>query len=465
MAWEYLDNLKELTGTPCSFTNGITWNDFLSYIPSSGYPSTTGDVITLGNIGAYSYQAEYDGQTSITETSYGLKIEWYTNIYLSTGQSTGSFSVYVYQNNDWYGIAGLYGLMQKGSFRFAVNHELQQAVPVLVRSFYNSPWYTDFSTNLYIPQANRELLYQVLMNGIPSQYEWTPVSSVYGKLGTINLSKLKDINDGEPVTGASSSAVNLTDKSLINILVGNVIVDDNKVGVEYSIPSGTYEYIKLVYKQDSEPEDASDGTAIDLEIGDGVIGISGINDGNTYFFKIFTDINASQAYEFTTEKPVVPPEYESYIDIINGSGFWWKNWPNKNYYNANQEGMTIYPPTLLSWISNYDDYSYSFTPTAARSQYCYVCNIQDVYITSNNNVYSVNYVISGSQQAFLYNNNPGWLGNVFTNQTFATCYLGQNPDGTTMSTSGTLAQVLSWMSYRFRNVNIYVDNVCWSKVN
>lgn len=296
-------------------------------------------------------------------------------------------------------------------------------------------------------------------------YAWTPVSSVYGKLGTINLSKLKDINDGEPVTGASSSAVNLTDKSLISILVGNVIVDDNKVGVEYSIPSGTYEYIKLVYKQDSEPEDASDGTAIDLEIGDGVIGISGINDGNTYFFKIFTDINASQAYEFTTEKPVVPPEYESYIDIINGSGFWWKNWPNKNYYNANQEGMTIYPPTLLSWISNYDDYSYSFTPTAARSQYCYVCNIQDVYITSNNNVYSVNYVISGSQQAFLYNNNPGWLGNVFTNQTFATCYLGQNPDGTTMSTSGTLAQVLSWMSYRFRNVNIYVDNVCWSKVN
>lgn len=161
----------------------------------------------------------------------------------------------------------------------------------------------------------------------------------------------------------------------------------------------------------------------------------------------------------------VPPEYESYIDVINGSGFWWKDYPNKNYYNANQAGMAIYPPTLLSWISNYDDYSYNFTPTASRTQYCNVSNIQNVYITSNNDVYSVNHVISGSQQAFLYDNNPGWLGNVYTNQTFATMYTGQNPDGTTLSTSGTLAQVLSWMSYRFRNVNIYVDNVCWSKVN
>lgn len=335
----------------------------------------------------------------------------------------------------------------------------------LIRYRTNQGCGKDAGTNPQWSGENSQKIYTILTANPLITYEWTPVSSVYGKLGTINLSKLKDINDGEPVTGANSSAVNLTDKSLISILVGNVIVDDNKVGVEYSIPSGTYEYIKLVYKQDSEPEDASDGTAIDLEIGDGVIGISGINDGNTYFFKIFTDINASQAYEFTTEKPVVPPEYQSYIDIINGSGFWWKNYPNKNYYNANQAGLAIYPPTLLSWISNYDDYSYNFTPTAARSQYCYVSNIQDVYITSNNNVYSVNHVISGSQQAFLYNNNPGWLGNVFTNQTFATMYIGQNPDGTTLSTSGTLAQVLSWMSYRFRNVNIYVDNVCWSKVN
>ena len=159
-----------------------------------------------------------------------------------------------------------------------------------------------------------------------------------------------------------------------------------------------------------------------------------------------------------------PEEYRQYLDKINGGGFWWKDYPNKNYYNASQQGMVseAYPPSTISWISNYDDYSYNFTPTASRTQYCTVCAIQNVYITSNNDIYSVSHTISGSKQAFLYNNQQGWIGNVFTNQTFATSYLGQNPDGTTLSTSGTLAQVLSWMSYRFRNVNIYVDGILWS---
>lgn len=129
---------------------------------------------------------------------------------------------------------------------------------------------------------------------------WQPVPSITGKLGTCNLSQILNVNDGEPVSGASGSAINITSYSLVKNLINKVLTDNDKVGIEYEIYNDDYEYVKLVYKKDEEPLTVSDGTAIDINPEENIIGISGICDGSTYFFKIFTDINSSEAYEFTT---------------------------------------------------------------------------------------------------------------------------------------------------------------------
>lgn len=147
-------------------------------------------------------------------------------------------------------------------------------------------------------------------------YTWSPVPSINGKLGNIDLSKILTINDGEPKSGTSSD-VKLTTISLVKTLINRIVVDEDEVAVEYQVVDDNFEYIKLVYKQDSEPISVDDGTAIDLDPDESIIGISGICDGNVYYFKIFTNINESEAYEFRTA--VIKPR-DTIIELLkNGT--------------------------------------------------------------------------------------------------------------------------------------------------
>ena len=151
---------------------------------------------------------------------------------------------------------------------------------------------------------------------IAPTYTWSPVSSIYGKLGNIDLSKILTINDGEPKSGTSSD-VKLTTISLVKTLINRIVVDEDEVAVEYQVVDDNFEYIKLVYKQDSEPISVDDGMAIDLDPDESIIGISGICDGNVYYFKIFTNINESEAYEFRTA--VIKPR-DTIIELLkNGT--------------------------------------------------------------------------------------------------------------------------------------------------
>lgn len=231
MAWEYLDNLSELTGTPCSFNNGTTWNDFLSYIPSSYYPAETGDIITLGNIGAYSFLATQSGQEDIYTTTYGLKIEWTVSAYSSQGQSSSHLAVYAYDGSQWVSVYNLGGLMHKGSMRFAVDYSLQQAVPVLVRSFYNNPWYTEIQTSLTMTQANKELLYQVLMNGIPSSA--TEAGAGSGYIGNSLLSNKKMVGYNVPTSSDAGTETESTNEYHSEGVAGKAKVGNGKVKITF----------------------------------------------------------------------------------------------------------------------------------------------------------------------------------------------------------------------------------------
>ncbi len=139
----------------------------------------------------------------------------------------------------------------------------------------------------------------------PPLYNWQSVPSISGKNGILLLSTIQSVylNDGDPVNNALESYIDFIDDSKVAVLVEQEIDDLTKVTVKYIVPTGTYEYIKLVYKVGSAPTSVTDGTAVDILQADKSVVLSGIADGSTYFFKIFTDITESEPYEFTTVRP------------------------------------------------------------------------------------------------------------------------------------------------------------------
>ena len=133
------------------------------------------------------------------------------------------------------------------------------------------------------------------------EYTWSSVPAISGKNGTLSLTKILNINDGEPVNNVPyTDNIDFTAVSKVNNMVAAVVQDSNAVIVEYTVPEDTYEYIKLVYKKDHIPEFVSDGTSTDISQGSGEKAILGIADGNTYWFVIFTDKSTSEPVEFRT---------------------------------------------------------------------------------------------------------------------------------------------------------------------
>ena len=147
--------------------------------------------------------------------------------------------------------------------------------------------------------------YDEFLKGEDVSYNWQSVPSISGKNGILQLSTIQSVylNDGEPVNDALESYIDFIDDSKVAVLVEQEIDDLTKVTVKYVVPAGTYEYIKLVYKTGSVPTSVTDGTAVDILQAAKKVILSGIADGNTYFFKIFTDITESEPYEFTTVRP------------------------------------------------------------------------------------------------------------------------------------------------------------------
>lgn len=160
-------------------------------------------------------------------------------------------------------------------------------------------WVSSIST-----LSQRGPLYDLLKNYNRQSLElFEAVSSISGKGKNYQLSRIatENINYGAVVNGASESAFTvLNDESKMDVIINSIAFDMTKVVVNYTIPTGNYSYIKLVYKKNSIPKDYEDGTAIDILTGSTSKIISGICDGSKYWFVIFTDITSSDAVELQT---------------------------------------------------------------------------------------------------------------------------------------------------------------------
>ena len=83
-------------------------------------------------------------------------------------------------------------------------------------------------------------------------------------------------------------------------------ITQNKLGViikvNYVIPEGNYQYCKLTYKKDKQPESVNDGTIIDIDATQSECTIEGLEENNNYWFAIYTDKNESPPFNYTVEE-------------------------------------------------------------------------------------------------------------------------------------------------------------------
>ena len=69
--------------------------------------------------------------------------------------------------------------------------------------------------------------------------------------------------------------------------------------VTYFLPNDTYEYTKLTYKRDIQPESVNDGTIVNLDPTQDSVTVEGLIENASYWFKIFTSKSESEAFPYT----------------------------------------------------------------------------------------------------------------------------------------------------------------------
>ena len=273
---------------------------------------------------------------------------------------------------------------------------------------------------------------------------------------------------------------------IYNILIGRILVGAT-IKVNYYLPDYEYTYAKITYKQDSEPASETDGESVEI-LKDGTsVNIEGLEEEKTYYFKIFTDKSESEAFPYTVEVDPVPPEYKQYIKCINGSENYQnrhcyityiKEWqfypdsydPQRTYYHGSILGKTIYSNPTNSGFTDVQSSSNKTAVAVGNS-------IISVRITSDNDVYRIstdNMTLDNSIFEYIYNSPRTCAFGVLTintQQLSLSVYNGLNYNTASWLESGlaqtfnSLTSAFDFINASFRNVNIYVDGVLWSKVN
>ena len=338
--------------------------------------------------------------------------------------------------------------------------------------------------------------YNDYLTYITNPIPWKPVASIIGnnKIYTLAKIALSDINNADPVSGASSATFDvLTDESLVSSLVLDVQPSGDSAIVSYSVPGGVYEYVKLVYKKDEAPEDVDDGTVIDISQTDTRAVASGLDYFSTYYFVIFTDKTQSEPVSIKTP---LAPEYNVYIKRMNepddGYGFWWNDYTGElpvwdNYDSGTlKEGYSAKPVDGMDWskhsyywcyYGNYDEFNKNgseYTPYWMGRCVFTSTNVLVLNIVSNGND-SYTGTISGANnfmnQVWQYKTSPSgsWSNKMYLhlmkkNDTLAysTDTVSRNSNPPDMTRTGTLTYVLGQFAAYFRNIKVVVDGVVWA---
>ena len=136
---------------------------------------------------------------------------------------------------------------------------------------------------------NNSAVYNFLKHYAPVLYNWQSVPSISGKNGILLMPTLSDTNNGNPVTGASSSAFTKAPSSANNIrnlvdLTLEPTNTDDSVTIFYTIPDGTYTSIKLYGKIGENPKcNSTDDIIEDINQNDTSISVENLECEEYYF--------------------------------------------------------------------------------------------------------------------------------------------------------------------------------------
>lgn len=237
MAWEWADNIDELTGEPMSSSGPhVNWDYCLANIAGTGNKTigtdTGSEYLPTGGSGIYKCTGD---EVTIT-TTYNLYISnsvssTTAHYRLGTSSNTGR-----YVNASWRPNSGSVNYI---SFRFAINNETEEAVII------------------YLCSSTASLVVA---------YERCSQAWARKELYTILTAHIN--------TGAT-------------------------IKVNYYLPDYDYTYAKITYKQDSEPASETDGTSVNILKDETSVNIEGLEEEKTYYFKIFTDKSESEAFPYT----------------------------------------------------------------------------------------------------------------------------------------------------------------------
>lgn len=163
-----------------------------------------------------------------------------------------------------------------------------------------------------------------------------------------------------------------------------------------------------------------------------------------------------------------PSWAEPYLDVINGSGFWFKDYIS---YTRTWNGQTVsalngHIPTDVSWFTD------NTIPTSPQNFWVYADVIFAVNVTTDGTTYSVNFSKTLNASSGLFKDTTAQAGK-FGNPTnkaqpiTSMLYIGtdQGENRTiNFSYSGSGESCFSYIRQHFRNVDIVVNGDYWSRV-
>ena len=262
------------------------------------------------------------------------------------------------------------------------------------------------------------------------------------------------------------------------------------VKVNYIVPEGDYQYCKLTYKKDLQPESVNDGTIVNLDYTESECMVEGLEENANYWFVIYTDKNESPPFPFTVEVDPVPPEIKPYIEWINGSGNLFKKLTyNQNSINSyTYQGTTYYhkiaiDPKQTSFLykryaRNYDS---SIVGKWGVENYTYQGYTGIYYQCASAIDHLLTLEINSAETEGLYNLSIPQLpmANLTNTDTLGAILITQNGEYYKISgdtagyetqvshtiTGASLEDIFKFIQHNFHNVNIKVNGTYWSKVN
>ena len=244
MAWEWADNIDELTGEPMSSSGPhVNWDYCLANIAGTGNKTigtdTGSEYLPTGGSGIYKCTGD---EVTIT-TTYDLYISnsvssTTAHYRLGTSSNTGR-----YVNASWRPNSGSVNYI---SFRFAINNETEEAVIIYLCS------------------------------------------------STASL-----------VVAYEKCAQAWARKELYTVLTGHITPPtppgpqgDATCKVNYYLQDDEYTYSKITFKEDTPPIDMNDGYVQDILASQSSVNIENLVEGQKYYFTIFTDKSESEPFPY-----------------------------------------------------------------------------------------------------------------------------------------------------------------------